>query len=92
MSNSTVPVEWSKHLTQELRTHFESVGEDCVQFDVSNHNYGSKDKQFAALAWLAEQRDGRRRRDAIRFHMIFWTALATLLATLWAVVVAKGWL
>jgi hypothetical protein len=91
MGKSTVPDEWSRHLTQELRTHFQSVGEDSVQFDVSNHNYGSMDKQLAALAWLAEQRDGRRRRDTVRFHMIFWTALASLVATLWAVAVAKGW-
>ena len=86
------PVDWSKYLTPEYRTHFEEVGEYGVQFDVSNHRYSKPEKQFAALAWLKEMRDRRTRRDAIRFHLIFWTALATLMAAALTLAVAKQWL
>jgi len=87
MAKNRIPEEWSRHLTPELRVHFDNVGEALVQNDVSNHNYRDQKKQWAALAWLAEQRDQRTRRDTIRFRLIFWTALATLIATLLAIAV-----
>jgi hypothetical protein len=79
------PDDWSKYLTPEYRTHFEEVGEDGVQFDVSNHRYFNPEKQFAALAWLKEERDRRTRRTIdTRFHLVFWTTLATLIAAILA--------
>ena len=33
---------------------FRARGRQTVQFDTSNHNYSSPEKQKAALAWLSE--------------------------------------
>jgi hypothetical protein len=77
------PVDWSKYLTPEYRTHFEEVGEDGVQFDVSNHRYSNPEKQFAALAWLKERPNQRTPRNSIPFHLLFfWTALVTVIAAI----------
>ncbi len=76
--------EWKGHLTAELRQHFEDVGEESVQFDASNHNYKSQEKQFAALYWLGEKRNVRELRE----KRIFWIVVASLLLTALSVVVA----
>lgn len=78
---------WRQYLTPELKAHFERVGEDSVQFDVSNHSYReNREKQLAALAWLAEKRDRRERRErwTIRVGLAtFVVAVLTLAATIW---------
>jgi hypothetical protein len=48
--------EWDQHLTPDRRRHFDSIGVEGVQFDVSNHCYSAAEKHFAALAWLREKR------------------------------------
>jgi hypothetical protein len=73
--------EWVRHLTPELRRHFETMGESIVEHDAVNHRYTPKENHFAALGWLAEKREQKAKREQCRFHMIFWTALATLIAT-----------
>jgi hypothetical protein len=78
------PADWLKYLTPEYRTHFEEVGEDGVQFDVSNHRYSNPEKQFAALAWLKERRNQRTPRNTIPFPLLFWTALVTVIAAILA--------
>jgi hypothetical protein len=72
-----------QYLSPAWRAHFESVGEDSVQFDVSNHNYHAPEKQLAALAWLAEKRAKRERRDRWTFRATFLVALLTLVATVY---------
>ena len=80
--------EWDKNLTPELRRHFEDAGQPVVEHDVLHRAYSKSGKHFAALAWLAEQRDKKDRQDTIRFWLIFCTALATLIATIIGMVVA----
>ena len=53
--------EWSRHLTQELRDHFNRVGYEGVNWDVVNHRYGKPEKHYAALHWLGERRKSRQR-------------------------------
>ena len=91
MARSTIPAE-SRHLTPGFRGDFDRDGEATVQFAVSNRGYLTREKQLAAQAWLVEQRTRRQRRDAMRVHAIFWTALLTLIAAATAVLIAKGWL
>jgi hypothetical protein len=86
VARSKIPAEWLRHLTPELRGEFDRGGATDVQFAVSNRGYITKEKQLAAQAWLAEQRNRRARRDAIQFHLILWIALVTLIAI--AVVIA----
>jgi hypothetical protein len=71
------PEERRKHLTPELRKHFDSVGPALVSFDVSNHNYRAPEKHNAALAWLEEQ---RRREDRRWWTMVVLTTLGVLFA------------
>jgi hypothetical protein len=70
--------DWGQYLSPAWRAHFEQVGEDSVQFDVSHHNYGCGEKQFAALAWLGEKRRNRERLN----WWTFFVAVATLLVAL----------
>lgn len=76
-----VPVEWSQHLTQELRDHFERVGAELVSYDVREHRYSKQEKHFAALAWLAEKREKNGRRDRDRYRWVIAVATATLIVT-----------
>ena len=76
--------EWKAHLTPERRQYFEDAGEESVQFDVSNHNYNTQDREFAALYWLGEKRTAREKRE----KRIFWIVVASLLLTALGVVVA----
>lgn len=71
-------------LTPELRVHFEALGEESVQRDVSIHNYGRTDKHRAALHWLVEKRQVR----ASREKQMFWVAIATVVLAAIGVVLA----
>ena len=71
--------EWKQYLTPELRAHFERVGEELVQFDVSHHNYKEREKHLAAIYWLGEKRQARERRKlAIFWLMVAFVVLANL--------------
>ncbi len=85
-----IPEEWSKHLTPELREHFGNVGRELVEQDVSNNKYGTMGKHFAALAWLAEQRQKDGRKDSARFWLLFTVGVLTLFIALLGVAVTKG--
>jgi hypothetical protein len=68
-----------EYLTPELRGHFEHMGIAAVEFDVFNHRYTGEAKHFAALAWLAEKREEKERRESWRFRLILVIASATLI-------------
>ncbi len=85
-----IPEEWSQHLTPELRKHFGSIGKDLVEHDVANHLYVAPDKHFAALAYLAEQRQAEQQREQLRFVWVLVVGLLTLFAALLGVAVTKG--
>ena len=70
-------------LTDDLRPHFERMGEEVVQWDVTNHNYREPDKQFAALYWLGQKRKARQRQS----NTILVVTLLTLVAAIGAVLV-----
>ena len=76
-----VTAEWSQHLTQELREHFERVGAELVSYDVREHRYSKQENHFAALAWLAEQREKTDARDRTRYRWVIAVATATLIVT-----------
>ena len=82
-----IPEEWSENLTPELRAHFESVGRELVEFDVGNKKYSTRGKHFAALAWLAEQRQEDGQKETVRFRLILTVAVLTLLVALLGVAV-----
>ena len=85
-----IPEEWSKHLTPELREHFKSIGRMLVEHDVANHRYGAFNKHYAALAWLAEQRQEGRRKESARFWLLFTVGVLTLSIALLGLAVTKG--
>ena len=85
-----IPEEWSQHLTGELREHFKSVGRVLVEQDVAIHRYGASSKYYAALAWLAEQRQADQQRDRMRFVWLLVVGLLTLFVALLGVAVTKG--
>ncbi len=87
-----IPEKWSKHLTLELREHFGSVGRELVKHDVANHLYVAPDKHFAALAWLAEQRQENEQKDTARHWLLFTVAVLTFIAALLGFAVTKGML
>ncbi len=90
MAKKKIPEEWSQHLTPKLRTHFESVGRELVEQDVSNNKYGTMGKHFAALAWLAEQRQEGGRKESARFWLLFTVGVLTLFIALLGLAVTKG--
>ena len=77
------PEKWPELLTDDLKAHFERVGEESVQWDVSNHRYREPEKQFAALYWLGQKREARQRQS----NRILLVALATLIAALGSILV-----
>lgn len=90
MAKKKIPEEWSQHLTRELRVQFESIGRTLVEHDVASFRYGASSKYYAALAWLAEQRQDDERKVSARFWLIFTVGLLTLLIALLGVAVTKG--
>lgn len=79
------PNEWPTFLTPDLRRHFDRIGEELVQYDVSHHNYGERKKHYAALYWLGEKRRHRERRENTILFIVKATlvvAALTLLVTL----------
>jgi hypothetical protein len=79
------PNEWAKFLTPDWQRHFERIGEELVQFDVSHHNYGNPEKHYGALYWLGERRRKRESREETTLRVVKATlvvAALTLLATL----------
>ncbi len=84
-----IPEEWSIHLTPKLRTHFGNIGRELVENDVKRHVYGT-DKHWAALAWLAEQRQGGKKKATARFWLLFTVGALTLFVALLGVAVTKG--
>ena len=80
------PETWRRYLTPELRKQFENMGEEIVQFDVTNRNYELVKKHYAALYWLRDKRkdEGRRGRLLLRvavatFVVAVIGAVATIL-------------
>ncbi len=90
MAKKKIPEEWSKHLTPDLREHFESVGRELVKHNVANHLYVAPDKHLAALAWLAEQRQENEQKDTARHWLLFTVGVLTLLVALLGVAAIKG--
>lgn len=85
-----IPEEWSQHLTPELRKHFGNIGRELVENNIANHKYGTMGKHFAALAWLAEQRQEGGRKDSARFWLLFTVGVLTLFIALLGLAVTKG--
>lgn len=71
---SIEPEKWPSLLTKELKRHFSRMGEESVQWDVSNHRYGVPEKHYAALYWLGQKRKSRQRLNTT----ILLVAIATL--------------
>lgn len=81
--------DWGReHLTPKLREHFERVGEELVQFDVTNKRYSSSAKHFAALYWLRERRGQQKAIEKERHDVIVVLTGATLLLTFIGIAVA----
>lgn len=78
------PKDWPGLLTDNLRDHFDRMGEEIVRHDVTNHNYGEKEKHFAALHWLDVK---RRKKDKQNFTLRI-VAWLTLIAAIIAIVVS----
>lgn len=78
--------EWKELLTPEWRQQFEDDGEESVQFDVSNHNHKSQERQHAALYWLVEKRNARELREKCIFGIVVVTLVLTAIGLVIAVV------
>ena len=78
--------EWRKHLTPELRAHFEHIGEDLVHEDV--RIYSEDSKKWVALAWLAEKRMERVSRETRRFRLLLWVTVVGVIVAAFAAVFA----
>lgn len=89
MAKKKIPEEWSNRLTPELREHFESIGRELVEHDVANHRYMAPEKKFAALAWLAEQRQEDEQKNTARHWLLFTVGAVTFIAALLGAFVAK---
>lgn len=87
MPHITDEEQGREHLTDELRAHFENVGDSLVEFDVVHHRYSSPFKHQAALYWLRERRRARDEREASRFKIVAWLAGLTLAAAVVGIVV-----
>ncbi len=74
---SIEPEKWPDLLTEELDGHFSRMGEESVQWDVSNHRYGTPEKHYAALYWLGQKRKARQRLNVA----ILVVAVATLIVS-----------
>lgn len=77
------PEKWPGLLTDDLKAHFERLGEELVRWDVSNHNYGEPEKHFAALYWLSRNRKARQKQS----NAILVVTVLTLIAAVGAILV-----
>ena len=75
------PETWRRRLTPELRKHFENMGEEIVQFDVTNRRFGLAKKHFAALYWLREKRKDEGRRGRLILKVAIATFVVAVIGT-----------
>lgn len=84
-AKSKIPEEWSKHLTDERREAFEKTGEAYVRNNAQNSNYGSKEANLAAKAWVAELDSNKESRESFRYWLLFAVAFLSFIAAAMAI-------
>ena len=80
--------EWKKHLTPELRQHFDDVGYEAVKSDLTNRKYSKIEKQLAALYWVNEEDDLRVAKETNRFRWLMTVGTASVVVSLIGIAVA----
>lgn len=78
-----------EYLTDELRNHFEYIGQNGVEHDLFERNYMNPEKRFAALYWLRVRRREKDAQETRRFWAIVIIGALTLIATIAGILLAK---
>ena len=90
MAKKKIPEVLSKHLTPEKRELFESHGREVVEQEVANDRHWAPADRYAALAWLAEQRQEEEQKNTARHWLLFTVGVLMLLSALLGVAMTIG--
>lgn len=76
--------EFKSHLTDELRKLFSAKGYELIHQELIDKGYQKVEKRKAAIAWMAEERTKRGRKEWIQFWIPVVISLAALLIAILA--------
>ena len=84
-SGQQIPHEkWPELLTDDLKKHFDKMGEEIVRHDVTKHRYRKPEKHYAALQWLKLKHEKKNSKD----NWLFRIAILTLVVAIVGAVAA----
>lgn len=79
--------EYRAHLTDELRRLFDAKGYDLVEQELLLNHFSAVEKRNAAVAWMAEQREQRRRGEWVKFWIPVVISIVAICVSLAALMI-----